>query len=188
MTTTTMSMAIMVVVVFCIVIYAITRKNIKQRRGIKKEGRVAIALIYTNVKKAFAKEPSTHFILQHSSIVISDLCASRWESTANEQQRKNLNEYKEEEKKEKILKRWLDLINPTLFCVFVHLLLDSFGFLVGSCAFFFFFVIALGNHVIIMIMMFAHLLICFRNHLRSVCVCYATWREVHMAIWLFFYP
>lgn len=109
-----------------------------------------------------------------------------------EQQQKNEKNIK---KKKDDFKRWLDLINPALFCVFVrsfvHLLFES----LGSGWIVFFLAIAFGNHAIVMIMMFAHLLICFRNHFD---LCYAPWclilcdvvwcGEVHMTIWLIYIP
>lgn len=84
-------------------------------------------------------------------------------------------------------KRWLDLINPALFCVFFRSLICYFDSTLGSgwIAPFFFAVLApLGNHAIIMIMMFAHLLICFRNRfdLRHATWCAVRWgAHVHLA-------
>lgn len=97
-TAAVVEMAIMVVAVFCIVIYVITRKNIKQWRRMEWSGGNLLDL--HKCRKKLLLESRAHTFYTAFSIVISDLCASRWESSQNNT---NNNE-KWKAKKKRILK------------------------------------------------------------------------------------
>lgn len=133
---TATKLVIMVVAVFCIVIYVITRKNIKQSRGKGGEGQFSW---FTQMqKKSFCRrsEQSTHFI-QHFYCNIWFICAEMRERERGSSQNDNSQKKMEERRKKEDFKRWLDLINPALFCVFVRsfvtlirwVLVESFLFL-----------------------------------------------------------